>query len=129
PTRFTLDSFVLDQLLSPNVGSADRQRLVPSGLDVAAAFGSALAYDGLRASGATAYARYDSQLGALRSAIAARPVAQWGATVYDGWLHALQPMFLAHGQAFPDFMRTPAWAAKAQQTGLGSYAELKHDTL
>ncbi len=26
-------------------------------------------------------------------------------------------------------MRTEAWAAKAQQAGLGSYAELKHDTI
>ena len=26
-------------------------------------------------------------------------------------------------------MRTPLWAAKDQQTGLGSYAELKHDTV
>ena len=38
-------------------------------------------------------------------------------------------MWLPHGAAFPDFMQTDAWAAKDQQTGFGSYAELKHDTI
>ena len=38
-------------------------------------------------------------------------------------------MWLPHGAAFPDLMQGDAWPAKAQQTGLGSYAELKHDTI
>jgi hypothetical protein len=49
--------------------------------------------------------------------------------VYDAWLHALEPVFARHGDAFPAFMRGTAWAAKDLQTGLGSYAELKHDTI
>jgi hypothetical protein len=128
-TRFVVDSFVLDQLLYPYVGTPENKRLVPSGLDVAAAFGSGFAYGVLRDQGQTAYAHYDTQLAALRSAIASRPEAGWGSTVYDAWLWALEPEFVAHGMGFPDFMRTDAWAAKAQQSGLGSYAELKHDTI
>ena len=38
-------------------------------------------------------------------------------------------MWLPHGTAFPDLMRTDAWAAKDHQSGFGSYAELKHDTI
>ena len=38
-------------------------------------------------------------------------------------------MWLPHGAAFPDFMQTDAWRTKDQQTGFGSYAELKHDTI
>jgi hypothetical protein len=38
-------------------------------------------------------------------------------------------MWTEFGAAYPDFMRTAAWAAKAHQTGFGSYAELKHDTI
>ena len=34
-----------------------------------------------------------------------------------------------HGSAFPDYMRSDAWAAKDLQSGLGSYTELKHDTI
>jgi hypothetical protein len=124
-TRFVVDSYLLDQLIYPNVD----KRLMPSGLDVAAAFGSSLAYDTLKQTGVTAYANYDSQLAKVRKAIAGRPAGDWGSTVYDAWLYALQPMFVAHGRAFPDFMRTPLWAGKDLQSGLGSYAQLKHDTV
>ena len=41
-TRFVIDSFVLDQLVAPNVGTGAEPRLLPSPLDLAAAFGSRL---------------------------------------------------------------------------------------
>ena len=128
-TRFVIDSYVLDQLVYPNVGTGEKPRLMPSGLDLAAVFGSDFAYRTLEKEGATAYAHYDSQLAKLRKAIAARPAADWGSTVYDAWLYAIEPMFLSHGKAFPDFMRTRLWTAKDHQSGLGSYTELKHDTI
>jgi hypothetical protein len=65
----------------------------------------------------------------MRRAIATRPDDEWGGTVYDAWLAALEPLWVEHGAAFPDFMRTDAWAAKDLQTGAGSYTELKHDTI
>ncbi len=58
-----------------------------------------------------------------------RSADDWAGTVYDAWLYAIQPVLVPKGQAFPDFMRTPAWEAKGLQAGLGSYAELKHDTI
>ncbi len=128
-TRFVLDSFVLDQLLYPYVGTPSEQRLLPSALDLAAAFGSEFAYGVLEQMGETAYAHYDAQLEAIREAVATRPPADWGSTVYDAWLHALEPSFAARGEAFPGFMRADTWTAKAHQTGFGSYAELKHDTI
>jgi hypothetical protein len=128
-TRFVIDSYVLDQLVYPNVGTSDKPRLMPSALDLAAVFGSDFAYQTLKKTGATDYANYDSRLAKLEQAVAARPAADWGSTVYDAWLNALQPMFATHGTAFPDFMRTPLWTAKDHQTGLGSYTELKHDTV
>jgi hypothetical protein len=128
-TRFVIDSYVLDQLVYPYVGTADKPRLMPSALDLAAVLGSDFAYQLQKKAGATGYANYDSQLAKLERAVAARPAAGWGSTVYDAWLYALQPMFVPHGNQFPDFMRTPVWRAKDQQTGLGSYAQLKHDTV
>jgi hypothetical protein len=128
-TRFVLDSYVLDQLLYPNVGTEDEPRTIPSALDLAAAFGSEFAHAVLEERGDTAYANYDSQLEALRAAMAARPPEDWGSTVYDAWLYALEPMFAPRGEAYPGFMRGEAWTAKAHQTGFGSYAELKHDTI
>lgn len=127
--RFVIDSWVLDQMIYPNGGTREKPRMLPSPLDLAAAFGSGFAYDIQRHAGQTKYANYDSQLDKMRSAIAERPRKDWGSTAYDAWLYALEPMWLPHGKAFPDFMRTDAWTAKDQQTGFGSYAELKHDTI
>lgn len=128
-TRFVFDSYLLDQLIYPNVGTPDRPRSLPAAMDLPAAFGSAHAYGVLDDAGETGYENYDEQLGAMRELLASRPRQEWGRTVYDAWLHALEPSFARHGRAFPDFMRSEAWAAKAHQSGLGSYAELKHDTI
>ena len=128
-TRFVLDAYVLDQLIYPNVGTSDDPRELPSGLDTAAVLGSDLARQVLDASGAPAYAHYTDQRDALTTAVANRPTAQWGATVYDAWLYALQPVLAEHGTAYPDYMRSDVWAAKDLQTGMASYTELKHDTI
>ena len=128
-TRFLTDEFLLDQLIYPHVGTGSNPRLTISALDLAAVFGSKLAHRTMDARGAGTFAHYDSQVTALQAVVAARNPADWGSTVYDAWLAALQPVFLPHGKAFPDYMRSDAWAAKDIQSGLGSYTELKHDTI
>ncbi len=128
-TRFVIDSWILDQLVGPNVGTGIDPRVLGSPLDLAAAFGSDFALAIQDASGETAKSNYPEQMAAMREAVATRPDDAWGTTVYDAWLAAVEPMWLPRGEAFPDFMRGDAWAAKSQQTGFGSYAELKHDTI
>jgi hypothetical protein len=58
-----------------------------------------------------------------------RSIDEWAATVYDAWLYALEAVWASHGTPYPDYMRRDAWAAKDLQSGLGSYTELKHDTI
>ena len=128
-TRFVIDSWIMDQMIAPFVSEAPDLRVLASPLDLAAAFGSDFALAIQDAAGETAYLNYPEQMEAMREAVAARPDEAWGATVYDAWLAAVEPMWLPHGTAFPDFMQTEAWAAKAQQSGFGSYAELRHDTI
>jgi len=127
--RFAIDSYVLDQLLFPNVGTEAKPRIVASPLDLASAFGSDLASRIQSDAGQTKYANYEEQMKSMKSLIADRPEKDWGSSVYDSWLWSLEPMWSQHGKAFPDYMRSPEWAAKALQTGFGSYAELKHDTI
>jgi hypothetical protein len=128
-TRFVLDSYILDQLIAPNVGSDSKPRLTPSALDLAASFGSGYAKQLLAKQGVTAYANYNKQLAKVQKVVSSRPEKDWGSTVYDAWLYALEPMFVRHGAAYPDYMGSDAWAAKSLQTGFSSYAELKHDTI
>nr|MCU0280882.1 DUF3160 domain-containing protein [Acidimicrobiia bacterium] len=124
--RFVLDSFLLDQLVHPQVWN----RVRGSVLDVAAAFGSDWALGIQEAAGVPEeYPGYSERMTALRALVAERPSADWGGTVYDTWLYALLPMWLPRGEEYPDYMQTQAWAARSHQGGFGSYAELKHDTV
>jgi len=124
--RFVLDSFLLDQLVHPQVW----QRLEASVLDVAAAMGSDWALAQQEAAGVPAeYPEYGERLTALRDLVATRPPADWGGTVYDAWLYAILPMWLTRGDEHPGYMQTDAWAARSHQGGFGSYTELKHDTV
>ena len=82
---------VRDRLLGhgPAVGALcrDAGRPTPAAVPatLAAAFGSRFAYGVQRAAAETAYANYDSQMAAMRDAIAIRPDSAWGNTVYDAW--------------------------------------------
>ena len=128
--RFTLDSFILDQLAWPNVGgdAPEERRVLVSALDVAAAFGSPLARE-MQLSTEAEYLHYREQLDAMTQVVTARAPDDWAGTVYDAWMIAIEPQFRERGGAYPDFMQSEAWAAKSLQTGLASYTELKHDTV
>lgn len=124
-TRLVVDSYILDQLVMPNV--ADRWTASP--LDLAAAFGSDWAYRQLTSAGETEFGGYADQLSSMQELVAERTMDDWGKTAYDSWLYAIEPMWQPHGSGFPSFMRTEAWDAKSHQTGFASYTELKHDTI
>jgi hypothetical protein len=129
--RFVIDSFVLDQLAWPNVGEEPpgKRRVYMSPLDLAAAMGSNLALGIQHEAGEDLYLHYDSQMDAMRTTMSSRTESDWAATVYDAWLASLEPVWREHGDAYPPFMRTDEWTAKDLNTGLGSYTELKHDTI
>jgi Protein of unknown function (DUF3160)/Bacterial SH3 domain len=129
--RFTLDGFVLQNVVFDAVKSkpGGEQRDFPSGLDVAAAFGSGVALDELEASGATAFPNYTEQIGTLREAVQAQPEPEWLQRFYDGWLYALEAGVAPKDESYPGWMRTRAWAYKDMNALLGSWTELKHDTI
>lgn len=127
--RLVLDSYVIDQLVWPNVGTSDDRRVYSSPLDLASVFGSTLATKFQVESGQPDFAKYDDQLAAMQDLVGGRSGDQWAGTVYDAWLHALEPQWVDRSAAYPPYMQTEAWAAKSLQTGFGSYTELKHDTL
>src|SRR5690606_34289388 len=60
--RFTFDGYAMQRLIYPYVGVAGNERVLPSGLDIAAAMGSDTAYELLEARGDTEYANYVNNL-------------------------------------------------------------------
>jgi hypothetical protein len=55
--------------------------------------------------------------------------AVWTQNIYWGWLNSLRALTANYGTGFPAFMTGADWQKKNLGTMLGSYTELKHDTL
>jgi len=123
--RFVLDSYIFEQLTHREV---DR-RMLPKGLDVFAAMGNEEAYRILDEMGETAYTNYDAQLEKVQEEISGLELDSWTQNLYWNWLYALQAIAAPKDAAYPAFMQTQAWARKDLQTALGSWTELKHDTI
>jgi hypothetical protein len=83
----------------------------------------------LEGDGDTEYDGYAEQLARLQAEFAALPAEQWNATLYWNWLYSLQPLLEPKGGGYPPFMQSAAWVDKDLNTWLGSWAELRHDTL
>ncbi len=75
---------------------------MPSALDLAAVLGSDFAHAAPEEGGARRATRTTtaSSRSSRRRSLHG-PRADWGSTVYDAWLYALQPMFVPHGNAVP----------------------------
>ena len=106
---------------------ADLCRLLPKGLDVAAAYGSSRAEEHLASD--QGYCGYADQLARLQSEAAAFTDEDHYSSLYTGWLHSLNPLLERDYAGFPRWMSGDAYRDKALQTGLTSWAEIRHDTI
>ena len=128
--RFIPDSYIFQQLVYDKVGTRENPRLFPKGLDVAAVLSSERAYDILlNVYDEDRYANYRQQMEKLREEFAQLPPEQWVENLYWAWLHSLRPLLEIKGEGYPVFMQNTAWADKDLNTFLGSWTELRHDTI
>ena len=127
--RFVLDAYIFDELTWREVGEFNNERWLPKGLDVMAALGSEEAYSILDAMGETAYLHYPEQMTKLRGEISALQLDSWTQNLYWAWLYAFGPLLEPKGPQHPAFMQTQAWTHKDLHAALGSWTELKHDTI
>jgi len=129
--RFTLDAAIFQRLVYREVGenSKGERRILPKGLDIPAAMGSKEAYAILQAMGETDYHNYPENMQKLQAYIADLDKKTWTQNLYWGWLYTLLPLTEEKGEGYPSFMRNQAWTRKELNTFLGSWTELKHDTI
>lgn len=127
--RFVPDAYIFRQLIYRNVGTDADRRGLPKGLDVFAAMGSERAYELLDAMGETHYANYVGQMEKMRTWTSSLTTEDWAETVYNTWLYTFYPLLEKPGTGTPTFMQSTAWLDKQLHTSLGSWAELKHDTI
>jgi hypothetical protein len=127
--RFVPDAYIFRQLIYRNVSTGDHRRGLPKGLDLPAAMGSRRAYEILDEMGETGYKNYPEQMEKMRSWLGGLSVDEWTETLYISWIYSFYPLLDVPGQGYPAFMQSQAWQDKQLNTVLGSWAELKHDTI
>ncbi len=127
--RFVPDAYIFRQLIYRNVGTPDHRRGLPKGLDILAAMGSERAYQILDEMGETAYENYPQQMSKVREWVSGLSVEEWTEMLYNSWLYCFHPLLEIPEDGYPAFMQSPAWVDKQLHTVLGSWAELKHDTI
>lgn len=127
--RFTLDAYVFGQVMWRNVGTLDNPRDLPKALDFLAAMGSDEAYSILDNMGETDYENYTAQMSKVKTEVASLDMDSWTQNLYWNWLYTFYALIEPKDETYPAFMRTQAWTRKDLNTALGSYTELKHDTI
>ncbi|MHA1909457.1 MAG: DUF3160 domain-containing protein [Candidatus Thorarchaeota archaeon] len=121
--RFIPDSYMLWELVFPNVGG----RLLPKGLDIMDVLGSQRASELLVDQ--HVYANYTDQIVMLKTEFDALGIEEWTQNLYWMWLYSLKPMLSSYDADYPSFMTDDAWEDKSLVTALGSWTELRHDTV
>ncbi len=129
--RFTLDASIFQNLIYRQVKENNQKdfRMLPKGLDMPAAMGSPEAYDILKGMGETAYKNYPENMEKMRKKVKAMDTVSQTRNLYGAWLYTLSPLLEAKGEGYPSFMQNQAWTRKQLETYMGSFTELKHDTV
>ncbi len=105
-------------------------RAFPRGLDVMAVLGSQRALEILEGEGDTEYTHYYDQLNMLKEEFFEIGQEGWQQNLYWRWLFCLLPLLEERNEGEePRFMKNKLWLDKELQTSLGSWTELRHDTI
>jgi hypothetical protein len=131
PLSWGFDNEVLNSTIyhsdfpaSEQIQSSTNPRLMPSGLDIAAALGSRFARDLL----APDIARYPN-LGAVLDSLAARSHTTPAHNLYQQWIETLGAQWADATPSPNGALDDKLWRAKRLQTGLASWATLRHATV
>jgi hypothetical protein len=65
----------------------------------------------------------------MKAKFAALPDSVWRSNMYYAWLWTQNSLTGEYGAGYPAFMRNAAWQDKSLATALGSWAEMRHDTI
>src|SRR5438445_13753333 len=67
----------------------------------------------------------------VRAQVKGLPASQWTENLYWSWLYTFHPLLVPKGpdSGYPSFMTNQAWTRKDLNAVLGSWTELKHDTI
>ncbi|HWQ29442.1 MAG TPA: DUF3160 domain-containing protein [Negativicutes bacterium] len=123
--RYIADSEILQELVEPY------KRPAPKGLDLMAVLGSKrshdLLYDFYKED--KTWDGYTKAFDKMKTKFDGLEKEKWQSNMYFGWLWSLKGLLKEFGEGYPSFMRNEAWQDKSINTALGSWSELRHDTV
>jgi hypothetical protein len=128
--RYVPDSYMFQHLCWDKVllDSLGNRRLMPKGLDVFAVLGSERAYQLLAPD--FDYEGFEENLTSLTSVFADWSESDWQSSSYTSWVYALESIiYPTYFDEYPECMQNEAWQDKNLNTALGSWAQLRHDTI
>jgi hypothetical protein len=134
PPIYTLDAFIFDELIfhserSDTVGTLDNPRTLPRGLDIMAVLGSPEArkilVEELKEG---RYENYERHLDRVTALVKDFPRSTWDASIYQNWLDLMGSLAREPENA-PPFTKTAAWRRKQLNTALGSWVNLRYETI
>ena len=130
--RFSIDEAIFQKLTYSSVkeNSSGDKRMLPDALDVPAVLGSEVAYQILDSDlDATDFEKYTENYETLKKGIEGADESLWNASLYAAWIDTLRPLLDEKPAGYPAFMQNENWLRKDLECFLGSFTELKHDTV
>jgi hypothetical protein len=135
--RFTFDAWVLSRLTAGDEKTPLHLPSMPSALFVPAAFGDKTArgftdeYLQRLASPFTSAetASFNGRLAEVAADLKKVKEAEWFSSLGSAWLKLLGTLTSTYGPGYPLYMQDQLFPVKQVESFLGSYTELKHDTL
>jgi hypothetical protein len=128
--RYVPDSYIFQKLCWDRVGrdNEGKRRILPKGIDLFAVLGSERAiqllipdYD---------YENFLDNLYSLKVEFQNLTEEDWTKSSYTSWIYALQSLVEgSENETYPAFMQSLPWKDEKLNTALGSWAQLRHDTL
>ena len=122
--RYVVDADIIQELTEPIT------RPIPSGLDVMGVLGSERAKAIQLAKEENQYwDEYPDKFESLIKKFSKLTEKEWQSNMYQGWMWTLKGLNRQYKEGYPSFMTNEAWIDKDLNTALGSWSELKHDTI
>ena len=130
PQRAVMDSVLMQNVVDIAGPNHPSDRPIYSGLDLMAAFGNEKAREILDKDPYNSHwDKYKEKTDENISSVKKMEDLDWQKNMYRGWLWMLKSYDQKFGEGYPMFMRNDDWERKDLVSALGSFAELKHDTV
>lgn len=130
PQRAVMDSVLMQNVVDIAGPNKPSDRPIYSGLDLMTAFGNEKALEIQKEDPYNSHwDKYKERTDENISTVKKMKDLDWQKNMYRGWLWMLKSYDQKFGEGYPTFMRNDAWERKDLVSALGSFAELKHDTV